>query len=210
MEVEGVWENWYTDEVIRSLWSGNIVIYDFSIFWNDFFEMIKTISMAWSLPSVISIFLYLSITSHDKVNFVFANLKYHDFHFSQPVEYLPWAPDRPYDGGVKYNCMLVKVFSRHKILYRNYYMNQKFSAERCLKNFPTVSWFSKQRNREHLEKWEAKITFLTSSWLVRMTHKMILGTSTIQPFLPQVVEEELTKAHQPNTSLHEGSQVRGS
>ena len=79
------------------------------------------------------------------MNFVFANLKYYDFHFSQPVEYLPWAPDRPYDGGVKYNCMLVKVFSRHKILYRNYYMNQKFSAQRCLKNFPTVSGFIKQR-----------------------------------------------------------------
>ena len=26
--------------------------------------------------------------------------------------------------------------------------------------------------------------------------KMILGTSTIQPFLPQVVKGELTKAHQ--------------
>ena len=36
--------------------------------------------------------------------------------------------------------------------------------------------------------------------------KMILGTFTIQPFLPQVVKGELTKAHQPN-SLHEGSQV---
>ena len=28
----------------------------------------------------------------------------------QPVEYQPWAPDRPYDGGTKYNCMLLKVF----------------------------------------------------------------------------------------------------
>ena len=32
MEVEGVWENWYTDEVNQSLLSGNIVIYYFLIF----------------------------------------------------------------------------------------------------------------------------------------------------------------------------------
>ena len=88
---------------------------------NDFYDLVFAISD-------FHFFLYLSLISHDKANFVFANLKYHDFHFSQPVEYLPWAPDRPYDGGVKYNCMLVKVFSRHKILYRNYYMNQIFSA----------------------------------------------------------------------------------
>ena len=25
------------------------------------------------------------------------------------MEYQPWAPDRPYDGGTKYNCMLLKV-----------------------------------------------------------------------------------------------------
>ena len=30
----------------------------------------------------------------------------------QPVEYQPWAPDRPYDGGTKYNCMLLKVISK--------------------------------------------------------------------------------------------------
>ena len=117
MEVEGVWENWYTDEVNRSLWSGNILW--FTISW--YFERI---SLKWSKRFLwlglchqrFPFFLYLSLISHDKANFVFANLKYHDFHFSQLVEYLPWAPDRPYDGGVKYNCMLVKVFSRHKIL----------------------------------------------------------------------------------------------
>ena len=27
----------------------------------------------------------------------------------QAVEYMPWAPARPFDGGVKFNCMLLKV-----------------------------------------------------------------------------------------------------
>ena len=56
-EVEGVWEDWYTDQV-------------YSV----------RVTIVW----------YCAI-------------------LHQPVEYLPWAPDRPYDGGTKYNCMLLKV-----------------------------------------------------------------------------------------------------
>ena len=32
-----------------------------------------------------------------------------DFYTGQLVEYAPWPPDRPYAGGFRYNCMLLRV-----------------------------------------------------------------------------------------------------
>ena len=31
-----------------------------------------------------------------------------DLH-NQPLEYAPWADARPYDGGFRYNCMMLQV-----------------------------------------------------------------------------------------------------
>ena len=28
---------------------------------------------------------------------------------NQPLEYAPWADARPYDGGFRYNCMMLQV-----------------------------------------------------------------------------------------------------
>ena len=32
-----------------------------------------------------------------------------DFYNGQLVDYAPWPPDRPYAGGFRYNCMLLRV-----------------------------------------------------------------------------------------------------
>ena len=31
----------------------------------------------------------------------------------EPVEFAPWGDARPYDGGFRYNCMMIQVRSRH-------------------------------------------------------------------------------------------------
>ena len=32
-----------------------------------------------------------------------------DFYNGKAVEYAPWPPDRPYAGGFRYNCMMLRV-----------------------------------------------------------------------------------------------------
>ena len=40
-----------------------------------------------------------------------------DFYNGQPVDYAPWPPDRPYAGGFRYNCMLLRVGAREEESY---------------------------------------------------------------------------------------------
>ena len=35
-----------------------------------------------------------------------------DFYNGKAVEYAPWPPDRPYAGGFRYNCMMLRVGRR--------------------------------------------------------------------------------------------------
>ena len=90
-EVEGKWENWYNDQVpaINSLIISVIII------------IISAIIISVIIIIVdVNIYRY-RIASH------LNNSQQCNAH--QALEYQPWADARPYDGGFRYNCMMLQV-----------------------------------------------------------------------------------------------------